>query len=455
MAKYRVTFITSSESTRHANRCQLVATSESETPILPVGVVFSDSENEAWAGYDFEGGYRGTAGWANTDGTSMWGIVDFGTADPFIESIRWKCHNLASRGPTAFSVDRYNDVNSQWDMLINPTGISWTITYEERWWTLQVGGIIPDTYNISGVVELDGSPAVATVRCYREDSGAFVEEVVSTSGTGEYIFGAGSASLLPTVDYFVLCHYGANVRPLAHGPVEALVSGDPPPDTDPDWSDVMLLLPMEEDFTDESAAARSVTVNGNAVVSSAQSKWSTKSGYFDGADDFLSIAHHADLNLGSSDFTIEFWLYLTAAPSTAVALLNKGWISGDYSPYLVYLTPAGGDPLMCKFYSSANETTWDVSGLMAASELILNRWCHIAITRSGSTWRGFCDGVQMGEITSSHSCHASTEELRVGASLAGDQDFPGYLNGVRITKGVARYVTHFTPPPAAFPVQGE
>jgi hypothetical protein len=72
---------------------------------------------------------------------------------------------------------------------------------------------------ISGIVELDDSPFAATLRVYREDTGAFVEEVISDSEDGSYSFGIGATPLEDDLDFFVLCHYGEDVRPLAHGPL--------------------------------------------------------------------------------------------------------------------------------------------------------------------------------------------------------------------------------------------
>ena len=77
-------------------------------------------------------------------------------------------------------------------------------------------------------------------------------------------------------------------------------------------------------------------------------------------------------------------------------------------------------------------------------------WHHVAFSRDGASGRLFLDGVQVGSTLS-----LSTTELGptgkpicVG-SQNGSSDFNGYIEDVRITKGLARYTANFTPPTAA------
>lgn len=81
----------------------------------------------------------------------------------------------------------------------------------------------PGAVTISGIVELDGSPVVATLRAYESVTGELVEEVESAVGDGSYIFGDGAVNLNALSQYFVLCHYGTDVRPMAHGPVTPIL----------------------------------------------------------------------------------------------------------------------------------------------------------------------------------------------------------------------------------------
>jgi len=62
-------------------------------------------------------------------------------------------------------------------------------------------------------------------------------------------------------------------------------------------------------FIDNSPITKSFTVNGNAQISTVQSKFSSSSAYFDGTGDYLSTNSSNDFAFGTGNFTIEFWIY--------------------------------------------------------------------------------------------------------------------------------------------------
>ena len=81
-------------------------------------------------------------------------------------------------------------------------------------------------------------------------------------------------------------------------------------------------------------------------------------------------------------------------------------------------------------------------------------WTHLAICRASTTVYAFQDGVLQftaGGDNSPEAAHAIT----VGGALVADwgtnHGFVGVLDEFRITKGIARYTTDFTPPTAPFP----
>ena len=87
------------------------------------------------------------------------------------------------------------------------------------------------------------------------------------------------------------------------------------------WDDVKLLLNFNGSnaattTTDASDSGHSITFNGTAQISTAQSKFGGSSVLFDGNSDYLTIADHADWDLGSDDFTIEYWVRFTATGGT-------------------------------------------------------------------------------------------------------------------------------------------
>jgi len=86
----------------------------------------------------------------------------------------------------------------------------------------------------------------------------------------------------------------------------------------------------------------------------------------------------------------------------------------------------------------------------------LNSWYHIALTRYLGNLRIFVNGNQIGAPASSadvgeniNQSLASFDPFFIGKSQIGSY-FSGFIDEVRITKGIARYTQSFTPPTEAF-----
>jgi len=234
--------------------------------------------------------------------------------------------------------------------------------------------------------------------------------------------------------------------------------------TDPHWENVSLLLHMDGSnnsttFTDSSINrnVNSVSVNGNAKISTAQSKFGGASAVLDGTGDFLTVPDTTANNL-PSDFTIEAWVYFSAY-SASFAGLFGAFLVGNYKGP----SGAGNQGWQLRVngtassYTTINVYTGVTDLTFSAGTLALNTWHHIAVSRSGSNLRAFANGTQAGSTaTNSDSLTHNltiTRNLRVGEIDDGTYKFGlnGYIDELRITKGVARYTANFTPPTAPFP----
>jgi hypothetical protein len=97
-------------------------------------------------------------------------------------------------------------------------------------------------------------------------------------------------------------------------------------------------------------------------------------------------------------------------------------------------------------------TAWD--SIFSSWTPTANVWYHIAFTRSSGTARAFVDGTQIGSSLSNGTTYTPTGGMTIGSSSSGDRNFKGYIDDVRITKGLARYTENFTAPTSAFPNTG-
>ena len=216
---------------------------------------------------------------------------------------------------------------------------------------------------------------------------------------------------------------------------------------DPFLNNVSLLLPFDNNFQDFSSNNFAVTANGNAQISSAQSKFGGASALFDGNGDYLQLADNDAFELGNSDFTIECWFNLSSNKGYQ-SIVNKSYNTSDQSGWILYFETnstlsflAGNGSWSLVFFTSIVPTT--------------NTWHHVAVTRSGNSWKMFYNGNEAASATNSINLNTGTLPLYIGRypyfpSFNSSQDFHGYIDDLRITKGVARYTSNFAPPGPLF-----
>ena len=219
---------------------------------------------------------------------------------------------------------------------------------------------------------------------------------------------------------------------------------------------VKLLLPFDgsngaTSTADSSSMGNAITFNGNAQISTSQSKFGSSSAYFDGTGDYIDAGGSSLRSAcDSGDFALEFWFYQDSRPDYASLITNYGTGNGGWAVYInsgspqqVYWWHYNGSGWVYLNQSQGTRTT-----------ITLDTWHHVAVTRSGSTFRLFLNGTQEDTITDSNNITASNgavfNGLRFGTINAGLQyAFHGYIDDVRITNGDARYTSNFTPPTTA------
>lgn len=199
---------------------------------------------------------------------------------------------------------------------------------------------------------------------------------------------------------------------------------------DPYLSLVQLLV-HGSSITDISSKNRTIT-NSGAVISTAQRKFvnSASSIYFDGADT-ISCASSADFGFSSGDFTVEFWLYYVGISGTDARLVSFGTTANNLN-FTLRSSPNG--------LGIVNES---VSHILATGIFPdTNAWNHLAFSRASGVCRLFKNGTQIGSVSSSLG--------NSSGNFLGFQSVQGYVEELRVTKGLARYTANFTPPQGLF-----
>ena len=227
-----------------------------------------------------------------------------------------------------------------------------------------------------------------------------------------------------------------------------LITGSQPVPVDPVFNNVSLLLHGNgtngsTTITDSSPTPKTVTAVGNAQISTAQSKFGGSSIAFDGTGDYLTIPSNSAFNFELGDFCVETWVYVTAYTPGGTDVICSTYLNSVIGWTLGIFAGTG------KFYGAAGG---DGAQINDPNTLITNQWVHLAFTRSGSTLRFFVNGLLSGTPRSYSTSMSSTSSLHIGTNVGGGPlSLNGYIDDLRITKGVARYTANFTPPSAPFP----
>lgn len=197
-------------------------------------------------------------------------------------------------------------------------------------------------------------------------------------------------------------------------------------------------------FVDETG--RVVSVVGAPAISSAQYAPLTgnaTSGAFAAGTDLLSVPSHADFDFGGGDFTLECFLRVSSS-GVNHGIINRRATNAVKGPFALYINITGN----IQFLASFNGTTWGVS-FASPSNISTATWYHIVITRRGDVWSMYQNGVLINSVTVAGTIMASTEPVRIGADSNG-WGLNGYIDEIRVTKGMAMYNGAFTTPTDPF-----
>ena len=217
--------------------------------------------------------------------------------------------------------------------------------------------------------------------------------------------------------------------------------------TDPYFANVSALLHFDGSngsttFTDSGPLGHTFTATGSASISTARSKFGGASGLF--ATGRIDAASHASFGFGTGDLCFESWAYfdsLYVTPRIMGNLAGGGWAANKW----VIANISAGFQLYVNNYNAG-------SPLLSSATTGLTGWHHMAIVRNGSAWSLFIDGTVDATGTFSGSLDGGgSQTFHIGGSGGPSEFYNGSLDDARITKGVARYTSNFTPPVAPFP----
>jgi len=228
----------------------------------------------------------------------------------------------------------------------------------------------------------------------------------------------------------------------------------PPTDSLADDAYTVFLLRKENGYLKDVSSGVDLNIAGNTHTVPFgpidYSPWTADdvggSVYFDGTSDYMQVSNSSDFAFGTGDFTVEAWVnYTTFSGSGGQAILSNGTSISSGTSGHWYLTAYGATDLRFGRHGVAQYTS-------VTSNLVVDAWNHIAVTRSGTTVRIFVNGVSLttsdtGGGVGSYDFNNTSGILMIGEG-ASFSKASGHIADVRIIKGTAQYTSNFTPPTA-------
>lgn len=205
-------------------------------------------------------------------------------------------------------------------------------------------------------------------------------------------------------------------------------------------------------FTDE-IAGRSWTANGTAYIDTGNVKFGTASYQNGGGNGHISHADHADFDVGSGEFTIDFWYnHLEQASIEYIISQNDSSATAASTSFSIY--DDASNRIVAKVVSGTTSYTITSTAISGST------WHHIALVRDNSAnlLRLFIDGVADGTVdVTGVTVNDSSNEIAIGRQGENTSGTNNYntlasFDEFRFSKGIARWVTGFTPPTAAYEV---
>jgi hypothetical protein len=211
------------------------------------------------------------------------------------------------------------------------------------------------------------------------------------------------------------------------------------PPTEPYTTDsyTKLLLHMDGD---QSLSQHTFTFNGNPEIYSSAGKFDG-SMYFDGNGDYLNLGSDSDWNFGSEVFTIDFWMYATSNSDErdGIVCIQNGAVDIEIHIGLGTTNWGSSGNNICLAVNYSGGWGIDVVGSINVCD---STWHHVATTKSGTSWKTYIDGVE--DISTTYDFSPSAGTLLIGAHITTDRWFNGYIDELRISKGIVRWTTTFS-----------
>jgi len=204
-------------------------------------------------------------------------------------------------------------------------------------------------------------------------------------------------------------------------------------------NETKLLIHGNRITTDHSKSDHTIT-NNNVTLSSTQTKFQDTSLSFNGSTAYMTLSDSDDWRMGTGAFTIELWMYITSTSASTPIGFGGGVFGWNATNGIEWRFAFDSNTLYFQWFQGGT------SHGTITNSISTNTWHHVAAVGDGSEIRLYIDGVLVDTETVSATITAITTPtgVKIGVNEAASGGyFNGYIDEIRVTKGVARYVNNF------------
>jgi hypothetical protein len=325
-------------------------------------------------------------------------------------------------------IGNYGSASTGWGVAVNVTNARDVVFYFGNTTVAQSSGSAWTTNSWNHIAVVRSS---TTVTIYVNGISVATGTLSGTASSGNNLFVGATGTLTAGTPQLLITGYLSNVR-VVKGTAVYTAAFTPPTAPLTAVTNTNLLCNFTNAGIFDNTGKNVLETVGNAQIDTTTKKFGTGSMEFDGTADYLVPRSLTELAFGTGDFTIEFWLYLRST-------LEQWFV-------------AWTGPGTCTIYYNQGTIRWFADGAVriTGSSLSTSTWYHIALVRSSGSTKLYINGTQTGSTYTDTNSYVPTA-YAIGATTAGVASLDGFIDDLRITKGVARYTANFTAPTKAFP----
>lgn len=206
---------------------------------------------------------------------------------------------------------------------------------------------------------------------------------------------------------------------------------------DPYWDNVAMLITADTGSIVDIKGNCTINLVGSPTINTTVQKYGVGAVALGGAGNYIYTTANAAQGIGAGDYTTEGWFR-----ATSISLFS-----------MMDLRTVGGPANQTKpfVYFASNQLRLNINNvnvIAAAWVPTLGVYYHVAVSRISGVTRLFLNGNLMGTYNGTQD-FGTTGQFTIGtvADSVGSGSWPynGYFDDVRLTIGIGRYASGFTP----------